>query len=137
MDTRTMRWTPPNGHDAELTAAGEDWDALRLPAYLGDLVLDRLGGECGAVIGDPYAQRMYWLIRPGAAAGWTFPDIAYVQLLGTASWVGVPPRDRSGPPGLHWAKLPEGSLLTDPESLHYVLSAVIADVLGPREVSAR
>lgn len=135
--TTTQQWTPPCGLDSELVQAGVQWDAVRAPAYLGDRVTARLGEDSGAVIFDPYAQRMYWLILPGMAASWVFPDISYVQVLGTASWVTVPPRDRECPPGPHWARpVTEGSALTDPSALHTALTAAVAEALGPREAAA-
>jgi len=135
--TTTQQWTPPCGLDSELVQAGVQWDAVRAPAYLGDRVTARLGEDSGAVICDPYAQRMYWLILPGMAASWVFPDISYVQVLGTASWVAVPPRDRESPPGPHWAKpVTEGSALTDPSALHTALTAAVGEALGPREAAA-
>ncbi|MGH3313071.1 MAG: hypothetical protein ACRDP3_21210 [Streptomyces sp.] len=124
---------PPAGLNSELTQAGVWWDAVRVPAYLGDRVLARLGEDCGAVIRDPYAHRLYWLIRTGAAKGWMFPAVAHVQILGAGSWLTVPPRDRVVSTGPHWARLAVGDrLLTDPELLHAALTAVIADALGPR-----
>lgn len=132
-----QQWAPPSGLDSELTQAGTQWDAVRAPAYFGDRVMEGLGDECGAVIRDPHAQRMYWLIRPGTAASWVFPGIAYVRVLGTASWVAVPPRDRVCSPGMHWAKpVTERSPLTSSAALYTALSAVIADELGPRGAAA-
>ncbi|MGH3309101.1 MAG: hypothetical protein ACRDP3_00670 [Streptomyces sp.] len=132
--TRAREWSPRSGLDTELVKASVWWDALRAPAYLGDRVLAQLGDECGAVIRDPYAHRLYWLISPGTAAGWHFPEVARVQVLGAASWVAVPPRDRVRLPGLHWARpVEDGRVLTDPDTLYATLTAVIADALGPRQ----
>ncbi|MGH3310160.1 MAG: hypothetical protein ACRDP3_06195 [Streptomyces sp.] len=137
MATRTTRWALPSGPDAELTETGVWWDAVRAPAYLGDRVLARLGEDCGAVVRDPYGHRLYWLISTGTAASWRFPDVALVQILSTASWVTVPPRDRVSSTGPHWARpVTDSRPLTDPDLLHEALSAVIADALGPRQVVA-
>ncbi|MGH3116994.1 MAG: hypothetical protein ACRDP3_05790 [Streptomyces sp.] len=115
-----------------------EWDAVRLPAYLGDRVLAVLGDQGGAVIRDPCAHRLYWLVRSGSAASWKFPGNAHVQVLGPASWVTVPPRDRVRSAGPHWVMpIDESRLLTNPCRLRTALTSVIAHVLGPCEVAAR
>lgn len=109
-----------------------------MPPYLGERVLVELGESCAAVISDPYANRLYWLICAGSAERWAFPEIAHIQVLGTASWVVVPPGDRTCPVWLHWARpVIDGRVLTDTASLHAALTSVVADALGPREAVVR
>lgn len=128
-----MSWTPPPGPDAELTEAGVWWDAVRVPGYLGDRVLERLGDAGGAVIRDPQAHRLHWLVTPGAADGWRIPDVAGVHVLGAASWVSVPPAGRLCSAGPHWAvPVTAGCGLTDADLLHRALAGVVAEALGPR-----
>ncbi|WP_037866231.1 hypothetical protein [Streptomyces sp. NRRL S-1868] len=133
----TVTWPLPSGPDALLLPAGQWWDAVRVPIYLGKDVLRRLGSTSGAVIRDPYGCRLYWLIKPGSAREWTFPEFAAVQVLSTASWVTVPPRTRLRPPGPHWA-VPccPGATLTSTGQLHEALHATIGRMLGPREGSS-
>ncbi|MFI7242777.1 hypothetical protein [Streptomyces qinglanensis] len=129
----TVWWPLPKGLDAVLLPAGEWWDAVRVPAYLGEGVLTRLGSASGAVIRDPYGSRLYWLVEPESAQGWSFCEFAAVQVLGEASWVTVPPSSRLHPPGPHWAVpcTPAGSL-TPTAALQAALHATITQNLGPR-----
>lgn len=137
---REGSWAPPFGQATKLLPAGESWDAVRVPAYLGDRVLARLGREGGAVVRDPYAHRLYWFIAPGAADAWIagIPDVSFVQVLGTGCWVMVPPLDRRRSAGPYWqVPVADGCRLTDAELLRVVLDAVLAEALGPRAEAAR
>nr|WP_180218306.1 hypothetical protein [Streptomyces albus] len=126
----------PKGLDAVLLPAGEWWDAVRVPAYLGEGVLARIGALSGAVIRDPYGSRLYWLIEPGSANEWSFDEFTAVQVLGTANWVTVPPRNRLHPPGPHWAvPCSPAASLTPAACLHAALQATIHHTLGPRHGS--
>jgi hypothetical protein len=127
----------PAGLDAELMDAGVGWDAVRVPEYLGDRVLARLDRQCGAVIRDPYAALLYFLILPGAADEWTFPDEARVRILGSSSAVLVPPLHLDHSPGPHWVRrVVNGRVLTRSRRLHAAVQAVIADAFGPRTGTA-
>ncbi|WP_141724776.1 hypothetical protein [Streptomyces niveus] len=86
----TAPWLHPAGTTIELTAAGESWDAVRVPIRYARGMLDRLGREGGAVIEDLYSQCLYWLVRPGSADGWGLSPL-YVTILGS------PPTWRSRP----------------------------------------
>ena len=133
----TVWWPLPTDLDAELLPAGEWWDAVRVPTYLGEGVLARLGPASGAVIRDPYGSRLYWLIEPGSAQEWVFCEFASVQVLGSASWVTVPPGDRLAPPGPHWAiPCTPTTSLTPALHLHSALHMTIAQMLGPRQGTA-
>lgn len=125
------------GLDAVLLPAGEWWDAVRVPVFLGEGVLTRLGSRSGAVIRDPYGSRLYWLTEPGAAREWTFCEFASVQVLGTASWVTVPPGARRNPPGPHWAvPCTSATFLTPAPHLYAALHTTITHALGPRQGTA-
>lgn len=63
----------PPGPGPEVQAAGVHWDAVKVRGYLGDRVLAALDEHCGAVIRDPHARLVYFLIRPGAAEGLSSP----------------------------------------------------------------
>ncbi|MDJ1134145.1 hypothetical protein [Streptomyces iconiensis] len=133
----TVRWPLPTGLDAVLLPAGEWWDAVRVPVFLGEGVLARLGPASGAVIRDPYGSRLYWLIEPRTAREWTFCEFASVQVLGTASWVTVPPGTRRSPPGPHWAvPCTPTTFLTPTSRLHAALHTTISHALGPRQGTA-
>jgi hypothetical protein len=138
MQTRS-EWAPPSGLDAELVSAGEWWDALRIPAYLGEPVLDLLGERCGAVIRDPYgSQCLYWLLPCGAARSWTFPDSVEVHLLGPATYVVVPPPHRREGPGLRWERpFVPGRYITDPQRLYAALSEAVDVALDECEGAGR
>jgi hypothetical protein len=118
--------------------AGHWWDAIRVPRHIGELVLLALGDHSGAVIEDPGGPNalLYWLIEPGAAAGWTFPATAGVQVHGPTSHVVVPGPQRTAGP--HWRVPPTPSrCLTQPEQLRQALHAAIDAALGPRAEEAR
>ncbi|WP_055484556.1 hypothetical protein [Streptomyces sp. WMMB 322] len=103
-----------------------DWDAVRLPAYLGDRVLARLGDDCGAVIRDPYAHLLYWLIKPGTADDWSFSDEAQVRILGKGSCVVVPPVDCDRSAVVYWARpIVNGRILTSSWPLYAAVRTVI------------
>jgi hypothetical protein len=109
----------PAGFEAEMREAGVDWDAVSLPAYLGDRVLAELADDCGAVIRDPYAHLLYWLIRPGTAEGRRFPDAARVRVLGKGSCLVVPPVGCDRSAVVYWARpVVNGCLLTGSWRLH-------------------
>ncbi|MGQ4389772.1 hypothetical protein [Streptomyces sp. SAS_270] len=97
--SRARRWTQPSTHQVRLMAAGEWWDAVRVPLTLGSATLRDLGDATGAVIKDGYGDLLYWLIRPGSAADWR---LAQVSVLGPGCHVAVPPLHRVTGPGLYW-----------------------------------
>ncbi|WP_250301147.1 hypothetical protein OG709_15485 [Streptomyces sp. NBC_01267] len=130
-------WKPPQGTVGELVAAGRSWDAVRAPCSIGATVVDQLGENCGAVIQDGYAQKLYWLIKPRTADTWQHQAGSSVTVLGTASYVFVPSVERTEGPGLWW-KVPLEPLryLTDADLLKAVLEEELDAVLGPRTLLA-
>jgi hypothetical protein len=128
----------PTGTDVEVLEAGVHWDAVCVPAYLGDRVLTALDTHAGAVIRDPYAHLVYFLILPGAAGDWRFPDEARVRVLGSGSWVGVPPAECFRSSALCWARpVVNGRVLTGSCRLHAAMQTVIADGLASVGVTGR
>lgn len=122
----------PEGLDARLISVGIGWDAVRMPGYLGDRVLAALDEQCGAVIRDPYSHLLYFLIRPGAADEWRFPDEAHVRVLGASSVLLVPPVHWHRSPGPHWARpVVAGRVLTRSPRLHAAMQAVIGEPVAP------
>ncbi|MET7698717.1 hypothetical protein [Streptomyces sp. NPDC005485] len=97
--SRARRWMQPSTHQVRLMAAGEWWDAVRVPLTLGNTALEHLGDQTGAVIKDGYGSCLYWLISPGDPAEW---HLAQVKVLGPGSHVAVPPLHRVTGPGLYW-----------------------------------
>lgn len=132
------RWLP-RGADSVQLPAGVDWDAVDVPAYLGDRVLSLLGEKSGAVIRDPYGHRLVWLIQPGAGSSWVFPTISSVQILGAGCRLIVPPAARVRSAHCHWARPIRRGVewQTDPEDLHTALDTVIAAALGPHMEASR
>ncbi|NLU76190.1 hypothetical protein HCC61_26705 [Streptomyces sp. HNM0575] len=122
MTTGMGSWAPPAGLDAELTATGVHFDALRLPAYLGGRVRAILGKRCGAVVRDPYGHYLYFLSERGAAADWRIPEAACAKLLGKGCWIVVPPSHRVQAGDLRWISNPtEGRLRTPARCLRDAL----------------
>lgn len=128
MTTRPPRWTPPNRDAVEALPVGLWWDAVRAPGTLGQRALEQLGGTSGAVIEDPYSRTLYWLIRPGTAAGWDAAALRPVEIFQNArlelTYLAVPPARRIAGPGLHWrVPLTATRCLTDTPALHSALSS--------------
>ncbi|WFB09360.1 hypothetical protein LRS74_21675 [Streptomyces sp. LX-29] len=122
--TAQQAWWPHSGQEIKPHPAGEAWDAVRVPTLVGELVLERLGADSGAVIDDPFTAVWYWLVRPGAAADWTLQ-----RVLSKGAFVAVPPRERTYGPGPHW-RVPPGPdrCLTDADRLHAALLAAMGMV---------
>ncbi|MGV9454867.1 hypothetical protein [Streptomyces sp. NPDC003635] len=95
----TSWWMQPGCVEVRTVAAGGWWDAVRVPLDLGLGALRHLGDETGAVIRDNFAGRLYWMIPPGSAAGWSIPQ---VRVLGRGCHVAIPPLHRVMCPGLCW-----------------------------------
>lgn len=95
-------WAPPSGHDVKTVQAGVHWLAVRVPESTAETALSLLGDRTGSVIHDPFTRCCYWLVPLGTSAdGWDLPG---VHVLGTCSWVAVPPRHWISTPGLRWAR---------------------------------
>ncbi|MFF7652838.1 hypothetical protein ACFZCY_23960 [Streptomyces sp. NPDC007983] len=128
MRFRAQRWTPPSGHELTVLPAGRWWDAVRAAEPVGERALKLLGADSGAVIQDRYGP-LYWLVRPGTADGW---EVRHVRVLGlsasTASYLGVPPAQRTTRPGTHW-RVPVGPdrYLTDAARLRGALVAALGE----------
>ncbi|GGR32699.1 hypothetical protein [Streptomyces netropsis] len=104
-----------------ITAVGTDWDAIRMPRYLGLAAAAHLGDALGTVIVEPGERRMYVLVPPGTAGRWDFPD---THALGEDSYLPLPPASRSEPPGPYWLTPPGYRWkLTDPDDLRSALTA--------------
>jgi len=122
-------WALPTGCDPELRDAGVSWDAVRLPASLGDRVLAELGDTSGAVIRDQNVR--YFLIQPGDADEWMFPPGAQVRVLSEGSVVVVPPVGCSRETCLCWARpVVNGRVLTRSRVLYAAMRAVIAEAVA-------
>lgn len=112
-----------------LRAAGQWWDAVRVPRHVGEAVLTALGDTSGAVIEDPSGALLYWLVPPGTAEGWHLPPRSGVEIHGTATYLAVPGTQRTAGP--HWRIPPTPSrCLTPADALGDLLrTAVVA--IGP------
>lgn len=130
-------WQPPRGPGTVRQAAGEAWDAVRAPVYLGDRAMAVLGNRQGAVIREPYRRMLYWLVPPGATQLSVWPPIDRIDVFGTACYVDVPQAGHTSGIGPYWLREPgPGNLLTDPALLHDALAAAVAEQFGPRAVGA-
>ncbi|MFI9029941.1 hypothetical protein [Streptomyces sp. NPDC053560] len=90
----------PDGFSYEV---GVTWDVVGVDRAVGLAAVVILGPRCGAVIDD--AQCLYWLVAPGAAAGW---PVAGGQVLSDGT-VAVPPLRWSAGPGAFWRVCPGDS----------------------------
>lgn len=128
--THPLDWLPP-GRIVELRPAGEWWDAIRVPRALGEPVLTALGPSCGAVIEDPSGALLYFLVRPGDAAGWSVPAGCGVLVHGHTAHVAVPGPQRTAGP--HWRVPPTRTrCLTPAGPLREALGTAIDAASGRR-----
>ena len=134
--TRKLDWLPPDSSaecSIQLRAAGQDWDAVRVPSYIGRHAVTVLGQDSGAVIHDLWGKCLYRLVPVGTAATW---DVPQTRPCGQAQYVAIPARTRVAPPGLHWIMPLSGErCLTDPQLLRGALYEAVDAILGPRNPS--
>jgi hypothetical protein len=123
--TQALPWLPGDRRNSKLTAAGEHWDAVRVPRVWGDPVAQRLGSANGAIISD--WEALYWLIPTGGADRWDIPLGRGVRICGSGTWVSVPGLLCVGIP--HWRILPTDvpDHLTSAALLYRALTAVLQD----------
>ncbi|MDX3227488.1 hypothetical protein [Streptomyces sp. ME19-01-6] len=126
-------WAPPSGRNAQLQPAGESWDAVRVPRFIGKQALELLGGDVGAVIENPFDGVLFWLIAPGAAAAWDMSRLPGVEVWGATAYIEVPPVGCRRGPGVRWRVPPRDRHLTDPAPLFAALQTATREALGPRE----
>lgn len=93
----------PTLADCAIIQAGYAWDAIRVPRSLGLKAIEGLSSRTGAVIEDPSEAAVYWLIPPGASAGW---DVVGTRTLGRTHYLVVPPARRTRGPGPFWRVCP-------------------------------
>lgn len=121
----------PAGRVVSLRAAGQWWDAVRVPRHIGESVLIALGDSSGAVIEDPAGALLYWLVPPGAASGWRFPEFCGVQIQGDTTYLAVPGPQRTAGP--HWRIPPTPSrCLTAAAPLGEILRSAVAVAVPAR-----
>ncbi|MDW6062029.1 hypothetical protein SAZ11_33400 [Streptomyces sp. FXJ1.4098] len=90
MPTKVEPWTPPSGRNAQLQAAGQWWDVVRVPRFIGEQALELLGDDVGAVIENPFDGVLCWLIAPRAAAAWDMSALPSIQVWGATAYIEVP-----------------------------------------------
>lgn len=110
-----------------LEAAGDTWDAVRVPRSVGSDAVAILGSRSGAALQDPHEGCMYLFIAPGTAAGWEPSDVPGARILSTGAHVVFPPARRTSGPGPHWRICPgDDGLLTDTAALRAALEDAAA-----------
>ncbi|MDJ0345221.1 hypothetical protein QMK19_03835 [Streptomyces sp. H10-C2] len=132
-----LDWLPaePQGH-AVVPAGVHGWDAVRIPRFWANRVLDALGDGAGAVIHDGHC--MYLLVAHGTADDLRVPAAHDIAVLGTSTYVAIPGIGRhAGTPGidrLRWRTppTPDGDYLTNAG----LLQAAIDNALGPRRAAS-
>ncbi|MEU8589407.1 hypothetical protein AB0C59_20750 [Streptomyces sp. NPDC048664] len=118
----------PTAAGCTLVAAGQQWDAIRVPRSVGLAALAILGSRAGAVIEDSLSAAVYYLVPCGTAATWDV-EVGNSRALGAGSSVAIPPARRTEGPGPYWRICPgEDGWLTEPSALR----AAIGDAFGPR-----
>lgn len=122
-------WRPLLELDVRLEQAGKSWDAVRVPASLGERILTLLGDESGPVIED--GRRMYWLVPVGAGPCPVLRDVALLPASNAETvYVGVPPVGRMAGPGLRW-RVPAERGLTSADLLFLALRTALSTMPTP------
>ncbi|MFH8366100.1 hypothetical protein [Streptomyces sp. NPDC018031] len=122
-------WNPPHGLDVVVLPAGRWWNAVRVPAGLGERVLTLLGDVSGPVIQD--GDRMYWLVPTTMARRPPMRDVTVLPAEhGRTVYLGVPPAHRTAGPGLYW-RVPAEREPTDPDLLFVALRIALNTPSGP------
>ncbi len=98
----------PSADGTCIAAAGEHWDAVKLPRALGAAALSSVAGEPGAVVVSAGNRSLYFLIPPGSATAWNLPPAV---VLGATSHIALPPPHRQQPPGPYWLISPRAGRL--------------------------
>ncbi|GAB2697560.1 hypothetical protein GCM10010442_14220 [Kitasatospora kifunensis] len=106
MERATAPWVPLQG-TVEAVAAGQFWDAVAVPQYIGLAALEYLDQAMGhrpsPVIWDSSGRpRLYFLIPVGSPLAWT-----HERLLTAGSFVAVPGPTTLEPPGPYWIVPPD------------------------------
>lgn len=115
-----------------MRAAGQWWDAVRVPRRIGESVLATLGDTTGAVIEDPAGALLYWLVQPGTAAQWSLPPYCGVRVQGETTHLAVPGPQRTAGP--HWRVPPTPSrCLTPADTLGAALDTAVTAAYAPRD----
>lgn len=108
--------------EGAMTPAGVDWDAIRVPRFLGLQVIERLGPQVGPVIVHPGARTMYFLVPRGTTGAWTAMTPAAV--LGDGCYVFLPARYKQRPPGPYWLT-PRQQPLADTPTIRTTLESLL------------
>ncbi|MFH8736810.1 hypothetical protein [Streptomyces sp. NPDC017964] len=117
----------PGFDGTRIAPAGVDWDAVRVPRFLGLQALNRLQGQEGAIVMEPGERAMYFLVPPRTTGGW---DVQQSVALGETNHVVLPAHSKETPPGPFWLASPcRARLHTNTEALR----AAIVAALGPRD----
>jgi len=120
----------PSIAGTRIVAAGRDWDAVRMPRFIGLQTLNALKAPPGAIAVEPGARSLYFFVPPGTTRTWHLPQST---ALGETNHVVLPPDGKELPPGPYWLISPlRGRLHTDTDALHTALEIV----LGPRSPDA-
>lgn len=119
----------PGVAGTRLTAAGIDWDAVKVSRFHALQALERLD-QPGSVAVDPAAGQpvLYFFVPPGTTCGW---DIPHSTALSTATHVVLPPSFRDAPPGPYWLIPPERGVIQHTRTGALRL-ALAAGLLSPR-----
>lgn len=87
-----------------ITAAGGEWDAIRITRFYAFRTLAHLDAP-GSVVVDPgpVDPALIFFVPPGTTTGWNMPEST---AFGEATHVGIPVGDKDRPPGPYWLVKP-------------------------------
>ncbi|MEY9958861.1 hypothetical protein [Streptacidiphilus sp. MAP5-52] len=105
---------------------GVYFDAIRLPADLGALALDRMARACGPVVVNTYAGFWAFLIATGSAPHWR---VQRTRLLRPGTLLALPPLNAPEGRDIHWAVAPTTGW-PDPDEIHRAITAPLPNRLG-------
>lgn len=117
--------------------AGVEWDAVRVPRYLGLAALDQFPSSPGPVIVDPQSRTLYFFVPKGSTDSWSLPQITPLR---ESQFLVVPPETRISPPGPYWLVEPgpgdHRMPMANPDELYSVLARAVEETPSPPEPGA-
>ncbi|MFI5775460.1 hypothetical protein ACIA74_45305, partial [Streptomyces sp. NPDC051658] len=120
MNTTDTSRPAPGFAGTRIAPAGQTWDAIRVPRFLGLQTIGELGNRARPVTMDPAAHLMYFLVPTATASTWNLPQ---TTVLSARNHVVIPPQDKETPPGPYW-QITSRRPLTDTAALHHALQKV-------------
>jgi hypothetical protein len=93
--------TPTRQRRLKLVRAGGQWDAIRVPVWVGHQVIALLAAACGCVVSD--GTHMWFFVEPGEGWELVMPGVTVLDEPSRAD-VLIPADPIKSLPGPHWTR---------------------------------